>query len=136
LTVGSKRTKGEGGGDREGGPFFFGSTALKRLGKGRQHHICLSEKDCDDSHLPPGAGWGPGDILRSIRRAKKSHLVGEQILEQDDADVSSEEEEPGPTERAVKIKQPKYVRLQGLPNVHAGLHFHENVVEYGDGDEL
>jgi hypothetical protein len=27
--------------------------------------------------LPPrGAGWEPGDTLRSIRRAKKSHLVG------------------------------------------------------------
>src|ERR1700761_1471422 len=25
---------------------------------------------------PRGAGWEPGDILRGIRRAKKTHLVG------------------------------------------------------------
>jgi hypothetical protein len=55
----------------------------------------------------------------------------EQILEQDDADISSKEEDLGLIDRAAKIKQPKYIRLQGLPNVHAGLHLHENAVEYG-----
>ena len=46
-------------------------------------------------------------------------------------DTRARQKRKSPVQRngsVVKIKQPKYVRLQGLPNVHASLH--ENVVEY------
>jgi len=57
-----------------------------------------------------------------------------EILEEEDSmdmdDGEEEIEELGEARLPARGKQPKYVRLQSLPNVHAGLHVKNNVSEY------
>ena len=47
--------------------------------------------------------------------------------EGDEDDVTGELEAARSARRG---KQPKYLRLQGLPNVHAGMHIKDNILEY------
>jgi len=45
-------------------------------------------------------------------------------------EVSDVDDLEPPLQTPRRAKQPKYVRLQSLPNVHAGIHFQEVVLEY------
>ena len=56
---------------------------------------------------------------------RASQAVPDSLYEVSDVD----DPEP-PLQTPRRAKQPKYVRLQSLPNVHAGIHFQEVVLEY------
>jgi hypothetical protein len=86
------------------------------------------------AHASQGRATAPddtGDRATDIQELEEGfHDV---LREADTINADQEEEDTDELEEArpaARDKQPKYVRLQGLPNVHAGLHIKDNIMEY------